>query len=88
MTLNDSPWMRLFPSEQDEADDLREARRRARQQQASAQLRCASCGRFAHPSDLRFSGKICGTCTASHEPGPRRKVEQAARWWTLVRDQG
>lgn len=69
--------LRLFVSERDAAED----RRRARVEQALAQPRCTSCGRFAR--EFWFDS-ICLDCMTDERPAIRFKVDQARRWYAAV----
>jgi hypothetical protein len=74
--------LRLFASEQDEAQDAAETRRQGRSQRAGAQPRCASCGRFANEF---WYDTICLGCMHDKRPVIVAKVDQARRWWRTVK---
>jgi hypothetical protein len=74
--------LRLFPSEQDEAQDAAENRRLKRSQRAGTQPRCASCGRFANEF---WYDAICLNCMNDMRPVIVAKVDQARRWWRTVK---
>jgi hypothetical protein len=72
--------LRLFPSEQDEAED----RRRARIERALAQSRCGCCGRFARREGLVFTA-VCEHCMNDKRSVIVHKVAQARRWWLATK---
>jgi Zn finger protein HypA/HybF involved in hydrogenase expression len=70
--------LRLFISEQDEAED----RRLAKIERVRAQPRCRACGRFS--KEFWLEG-ICLSCMHDTRPAIMWKVDQARRWYALVR---